>query len=272
MDIIKAYAKINLFLEITGKRSDNYHEISTVMNAVSVFDAIEIEKTDGGIEILCDSPDVPDGEGNIVYKAVKLLLDESNENGGVRCIIHKNSPTGAGLGGGSSDAGSVLRYLNTRIKNPLSYEKLNNLAARVGADVPYFLSDGVALAKGIGEKLTYGKSLSGIPCLLIMGGEKVSSAAAYGKIDALNSKMRENKLWSCIESGKRSLDDLAPLCFNRFEDVSPYCKPTLEALMINGAKVARLSGSGSCSYGLFGSLTERDRAYEKLGGIKCITI
>ena len=231
MDKIISYAKINLFLEVTGRRSDGYHDIDTVMQRISLCDTMEAELTDGGIFLYCDAPDIPLGEENLVCKAAKKFFDVTGISAGITLKLEKHIPSGAGLGGGSSDAASVFCYLCEK----------------------------------------FGQPLSGIPALIIPGRDKVSTALAYGEIDSVNAPHVDNKLWDVLKKSK-DLSAIAPLCFNRFEDVSPYCRPVIEALSAQGASVAHLSGSGSSVYSLFDSFEKRDAAAKTLGGISCETI
>ena len=271
MDKIISYAKINLFLEVTGRRSDGYHDIDTVMQRISLCDTMEAELTDGGIFLYCDAPDIPLGEENLVCKAAKKFFDVTGISAGITLKLEKHIPSGAGLGGGSSDAASVFCYLCEKFGQPLSEKDKLAALKSLGADVPFFARNGCGRALGIGEELKYIPAVSGVPALIIPGRDKVSTALAYGEIDSVNAPHVDNKLWDVLKKSK-DLSAIAPLCFNRFEDVSPYCRPVIEALSAQGASVAHLSGSGSSVYSLFDSFEKRDAAAKTLGGISCETI
>ena len=152
--IIKAPAKVNLRLEVIGRRPDGYHDLISVMQALELSDEVKITLTGGGIEVACDSGEVPDGESNIAFRAAKAIIGEAGYDGGVRVEIAKKTPVAAGLGGGSSDAAAVLKGLNILLDLGLPDERLREIGAGIGADVPFFLSWPVALAEGVGERLS----------------------------------------------------------------------------------------------------------------------
>lgn len=148
---ILAPAKINLYLKVLGKRPDGYHEIESLVVPVSLCDLVEVERTEKGIEVFCDSPDCPSGERNIAYRAAEWFFEISKASGGARIFIRKRIPVGAGLGGGSSDAASVIKALGLLYKFKLDLQDRTRLGFEVGADVPMFFVEGAKIIRGIGE-------------------------------------------------------------------------------------------------------------------------
>src|SRR3989339_441994 len=150
---LKANAKINLFLDILNKRKDGYHNLKTVFQEVSLSDEIYIEQIEIGIKIVCNDPNIPTDSRNLVYKAADLIKKYSKIDKGIQIKITKGIPVGAGLGGGSSDAASVLKGLNKMWQLKLSKKVLINIAKKIGADVPFFIEGGRCSATGIGDIL-----------------------------------------------------------------------------------------------------------------------
>ena len=177
----KAYAKINLFLDVLGKRSDGYHDLDTVMQNVSLFDEVSLELTDGDISVKCDNFTICD-ENNIAYAACRSFFEYTRINKGANIEINKRIPLAAGLGGGSADAATVLLLLNMATKANLEEQELIDLAKPLGADVPFFIVGGTARAGGIGEKLTK-IAAPEMNYVLLKNGEKQSTAKMYATID-----------------------------------------------------------------------------------------
>jgi 4-diphosphocytidyl-2-C-methyl-D-erythritol kinase len=149
---LRAPAKINLSFKILGRRADGFHEIETLMAPVSLFDVITLTPSDGrGIEFICDDPTLPRGDDNLVVKAARLFLDTTNVEAAFSIELQKTIPHGAGLGGGSSDAATLLLGLNRYFEAPLSLQRLAEVAARIGSDVPFFLHESPARCSGRGE-------------------------------------------------------------------------------------------------------------------------
>ena len=152
---LRALAKINLGLDVIGKREDGYHEVRMIMQTISMYDQLEIEKKDEpGISITTNLPFIPTDERNLVYKAAKLLMDEFDFQEGITVELQKIFPVAAGMAGGSSDAAAAFVGVNKMFQLGLSEEELMKRAVQIGADVPYCIMRGTALAEGIGEKLT----------------------------------------------------------------------------------------------------------------------
>ena len=181
---LRALAKINLGLDILGKREDGYHEVRMIMQTIQMYDVLEIKKKKApGISLSVNYPYIPCDERNLVYKAAKLLMDEFQVKGGVTIRLEKFIPVSAGMAGGSSDAAATLVGINRLFKLGLSERELMDRAVKIGADVPYCIMRGTALAEGIGEKLT---GITQVPeCFVLIGkpGINVSTKAAYESLN-----------------------------------------------------------------------------------------
>lgn len=163
--IVRAFAKINLGLEIVGKRPDGYHDIRTLFQTVSLGDEIELEAAAGGLELTGDDPGISWDRTNLVHRAAGLLRERTGSAEGVRIAVRKMIPAGRGLGGGSSDAAATLLALNRMWGLGLGPEEMAPLARKLGADVPFFLEGGLCLGEGIGDRLTPLPDLSPLACL-----------------------------------------------------------------------------------------------------------
>jgi 4-diphosphocytidyl-2-C-methyl-D-erythritol kinase len=267
--ILKAPAKINLFLEITGKRPDGYHDIESIMQTVSLYDEISAEETrNGEISVECDDNNIPSGSGNIAYKAAKALKERFGIQKGVKIRIKKEIPLGAGLGGGSSDAGAVIKALLRVWNIKSSKEELEKIAAKIGADVAFFLTCGTALCKGIGEIVTPLKSIRKMPLVLVNPRFGVPTAAVYKKVKfPLTNQRRINKIKTLIESGSFNGDNASGACFNRLEEFVFPDYPEIEKirnLLAQLGCAGIMSGSGATVFGIFGSQSQSEMIKAKL--------
>ena len=174
-------AKINLSLRILGPRSDGFHEIETLISPISLYDKIDIEKQSRWIDFSCDDQSVPPGDENLVVRAAKTFLETTKIGGGVGIKLQKKIPHGAGLGGGSSDAASVLLALNQLFETKLSRNELAKLGSTIGSDVSFFLFESAAVCKGRGEIVDPTKLKNKLSMLLLKPGFGVSSAWAYSR-------------------------------------------------------------------------------------------
>lgn len=248
---VKANAKVNLSLDITGKRQDGYHTLSSVMQSVNLGDIITIDKAET-ITVACDN-ELLSGEDNLCFKAAQLFFERSKAIGGAHIFIEKHIPVAGGLGGGSADAAAVLTALNKMYGEPLSNDELLSMALSLGADVPFCVNGGTALAEGIGEELS---SLPNLPdCVMVIAkkGTKSSTRDMYSKIDSaepLKISDIDNVLFSLLNG------DLESMCkglYNRFEevvdgDVLQECKSVMADC---GCLYAGLSGAGPSVVGIF---------------------
>ena len=249
----RAYAKINLGLRITGKRDDGYHNIETVFHRINVFDEITLEQADS-IIMECRQTNVPDDETNLCVRAAMLLQKRHNIRDGIRIILKKHIPVGAGLGGGSSDAASTLLALTTFWNKPTSEYDLQSLAFQLGSDVPFFLKDGSAYATGRGEILEYFDLDMPYWIVVVYPNLHISTAWAYQESHAQHPTSSIS-LKTIIQENLNQPHVLMNLVQNNFEPLVLRTHEVVarvrQALYIAGAEFAQMSGSGSAVYGLF---------------------
>lgn len=258
---LPAFAKINLFLEITGKRPDGYHDIDTVMQTVSLHDDVTVSLSGGkGIEIVCPGVDVPD-EKNLAWRAAKAYLDRYGISDGISIRIEKRIPEKAGLAGGSADAAAVLRAMNA-IFGAADAASLAETALTLGSDVPFCVYGGCARAAGRGEILY---PLSALPdCFIVVakGADPSPTPEAYARADTDGFSPRANNLFPLLGAS-----DIFAICrqmFNRFEYTAVYDASIKPVMMGHGALAALLSGSGSAVFGIFGSEENARSAHSEL--------
>lgn len=253
---LRAFAKINLGLDILRKREDGYHEVRMIMQTIQMYDVLEMKKVKKpGISLSVNYPYIPSDERNLVYKAAKLLMDEFQVKEGVDIRLEKFIPVAAGMAGGSSDAAAAMVGINHLFKLGLSEKDLMDRAVNIGADVPYCIMRGTALAEGIGEKLT---RIAQVPdCYVLIGkpGIGVSTKTAYEslQLDKIQSHPDIDGMIRDIENG--NLLAMTDKMGNVFESgiigkypVMGEIKDLMEA---NGALKAMMSGSGPTVFGIF---------------------
>ncbi len=253
---LKAYAKINIGLNIISRRQDGYHNIETIFQQIDLFDQIKVART-GNSEIIVqsDNLNLMTIEDNICYRAVKLMQKVVGINDGVNIQINKRIPIGAGLGGGSSDAAAVLNCLQQLWQIELSKEQLLEIAQQLGADVTFFLYGGTAFASGIGEKLrpiTLPFNFYGV---LIYPNIEISSTWAYKSYNFSLTKTKKSIKLLHIFLNCLPVSDFKNVLSNDLEEVVFQHYPKLyeikQQLYRQGAFFASMSGSGSTVYGLF---------------------
>jgi 4-diphosphocytidyl-2-C-methyl-D-erythritol kinase len=243
-------AKINLFLHVSGKRPDEYHEIVSLMCCVSLYDVISFEFGAGVTSVTCTDSEIPCDQRNHALKSAHLFLGKFGKNEGVRIHIEKNIPAGAGLGGGSSNAAAVLSCLNRRFGNPFTIEEIMAMGLEIGADVPFFLFNKPALATGVGEKLKEYQLKLPYKILIVYPGFGVSTKDIYKNLNLglTNCKNKLKKLASVQEFDAKLLcNDLESVAFSKYPEINE----TKEAILKQGAEGVLMSGSGSCVFGLF---------------------
>lgn len=263
-----APAKINLALQITGRRPDGFHTLKTVMQSVSLWDIVTVEKTDGekGIEISCTDKSIPTDGRNIAFKAAEAFFAKTGvPNAGIKIHIEKHIPSEAGLGGGSADGAAVFAALNRLFGEPLTEEELCRLSAGTGADIPFCIKGGTALCEGIGEILTPIKPLP--DCHIVIGkGEKgVSTREAYNAADKL-PEAEKGGFDTAVFEGR--IEEIAGSCFNVFEQVTgnDEIRSIKEAMLACGALCSVMSGSGSAVFGIFTDAEQGERCCTLLNG------
>jgi len=265
--------KVNLLLNILGKRADGFHELETVLYPVRVFDRLIFARTGHGIQLSCNAPGLPTDARNLVYRAAAAFLEAAKVKEGVRLELQKHIPLAAGLGGGSGDAATTLLGLNELFGGPLSSEQLRRIAAAIGSDVPFFLQDKPALATGRGEQiqpLGAFPALSGAAFLLIHPGFGVATAWAYQRLArfpvALNGQPgRALRLSSLLQTA--DLRAAGAEFYNSLEAPVLEKYPLLglfqEFLRENGAAAALMSGSGSSTFAVVRGLDAASVLAEK---------
>lgn len=254
--VIAAPAKVNLTLHILGKRPDGYHELDTVMQKLDLADTVTLHRIKRpGIKLSCPGSDLPEDGSNLVWKAAEVFLQETGlaSECGVSIVLEKKIPIAAGLGGGSSDAASVLTGLNHLFQTEISEETLLRLGKSLGADVPFFVVPYPAVhATGIGDKMTPQETLANCSLLLVNPGFSVSTAWAY-KNFTLTRADKDSKLSDSRKNG--NVDGQFCSLFNDLEAVTIEQYPEVEdikrLMLDNGASGALMSGSGPTVFGIF---------------------
>ena len=266
---LKALAKINLGLDVLGKREDGYHEVRMVMQTIHLYDRVEIKKTRSPhIHVETNLYYLPVNEDNLVYRAAKLMKDEFQIKEGVRIVLQKFIPVAAGLAGGSSDAAAVLVGMNRIFNLGLKQNKLMELGLKIGADVPFCIMRGTALAEGIGEKLTALPPMPKCPVLIAKPAISVSTKAVYEGLK-LYDGMEHPDIDGVMEGiQQKDLKGVASHMGNILETVTIPMYPVIEdikkLMLENGALNAMMSGSGPTVFGLFEDRQSAKRAAQKI--------
>ncbi|MCR5295747.1 MAG: 4-(cytidine 5'-diphospho)-2-C-methyl-D-erythritol kinase [Lachnospiraceae bacterium] len=254
---LKATAKINLGLDVLRKREDGYHEVRMVMQMTGMYDRLVLTPLSkrGGIFLKTNHAYIPENENNLAYKAAKLLMDEFSVSDGLSIRLDKFIPVAAGLAGGSTDAAAVLNGVNELFHLGLSREELMERGGKIGADVPYCILGGTALAEGIGEKLSPLPAMPSCSILLAKPPVFISTKEVYGALRA-DSIERHPDIDGIIDALKRQeLRELSSLMGNVLEDVTAPMHPVIREMEREmeegGALRAVMSGSGPTVFGLF---------------------
>lgn len=260
---VEGNAKINLTLDILGKRPDGYHEVAMVMQSIGLSDTVEMEKTDGPIELTINVPWLKADEKNLAWRAAALIKEEYKLTGGVRMKLTKRIPVAAGLAGGSTDAAAVLRGMNELYALDLSEERLCELGARLGSDIPFCLLGGTMLSTGRGEVL---KRLPDLPATWVVLAKpriSVSTAWAYQNYDEQGAKDHPDneRIQQEIARGDRKAvagllcNVLESVTIKKYDVISQY----KQMMMQQGAMASMMSGSGPTVFGLAESKETADR-------------
>lgn len=261
---VAANAKINLTLDILGRRTDGYHEVSMVMQSVGLSDAVCLSRRPRGIALRLDTPELPADETNLAWKAARLFLDERRIQDGVSIEIEKRIPVAAGLAGGSADAAGVLIGLNRLFGTALSAEALCALGARIGSDVPFCILGGTMLATGRGETLRRLPPMPSATVVLAKPPVGVSTAWAYRMYDRAGAARRPDTeaMLAALASGR--VGGVAASLCNVLEAVTAEAHPVIGAykrvLEANGALAGLMSGSGPTVFALAREESEAFRA------------
>jgi 4-diphosphocytidyl-2-C-methyl-D-erythritol kinase len=269
----KSPCKVNLILNILGKRADGFHELETVMQPVNICDEMTFERAGNGLQLTCSNPELPGDAKNLVHRAATAFLAAAKITDGVRIHLQKNLPLAGGIGGGSANAAVTFSALNEFFGSPLPLEKLHELAAALGSDVPFFLHDKPALATGRGEKV---RTLENFPALrgkaffLVHPGFGISTPWSYqtlarfpkdqngiaGRAEKLVAALQTND-WNTIR--EHVYNSLEAPAFDKFPVLQLY----KEFLRENGALVSLMSGSGSTTFAIAENLAAAETLAEK---------
>ncbi len=266
---VKALAKINLGLDVVRKREDGYHEVRMVMQTIHLFDRLEITRnTSGKITMSTNLPFLPTNENNLVYKAAQLLKDEFQIKDGIDVKLHKHIPVAAGMAGGSTDGAAVLYGMNRIFDLGLSKEELMKRGVKLGADVPYCIMRGTALAEGIGEELTALPPMVKCPVLIAKPAISVSTKFVYENLK-LNEQTKHPDIDRLVADIKaKNLQAIAADMGNVLETVTipnyPVIAQIKEHMMEHGAVNSMMSGSGPTVFGLFEDEDTAAEAYEAM--------
>lgn len=268
---LKALAKINLGLDVLRRKEDGYHEVKMIMQTIDLYDQILIRKIqEDEIKIRTNLYYLPNNENNLAYKAAKLLKDEFHLPGGISIQLKKVIPVAAGMAGGSSDAAAVLFGINKMYNLKLSQQELMERGVTLGADVPYCIMRGTALAEGIGEKLTVLPPMPKCHILIAKPPVNVSTKFVYENLHANDLKPEEHPevdlQLEALEEG--NLEKLVSHMGNVLERVTvpeyPVINEIKQVMLENGALGSMMSGSGPTVFGIFTNYTQARSAYEKL--------
>ncbi|MDE0399373.1 MAG: 4-(cytidine 5'-diphospho)-2-C-methyl-D-erythritol kinase [Candidatus Poribacteria bacterium] len=253
---VRAHAKINLYLNVVGKREDGYHNLETVFHSIGLHDDVILRKQGTkGITVHCEHPAVPGDSRNLAYQAAQLLSDAVGGIGGIAIDIHKRIPVAAGLAGGSANAAAVLYGVNELFRLGLTQETLMRFGAQLGADVPFCLHGGAALGQGIGDQLTRLAALPDLPLLLLNPGIEVSTAAIFKKLNFRLTKPEKDSIIIRTYIKKRDILSIGENLYNLLE-VPVFSKhPEIAALKTElstqpGCCGALMSGSGATLFAI----------------------
>jgi len=259
-----APAKLNLSLQVFGKRPDGYHNIRSLMIPISVYDEVTVEEAPEGIAVECDAPFVPTDAANSCYRAARLFREWAGTSGGVRVRLRKAIPAEAGLGGGSSDAAATLKGLSALTGRCPSQGGLLAMAARVGADVPFFLHGCAALVEGFGDRVTPMEWNVPFHAVIVRPAFGLSTREGYAR---LGRGVADPPAGEGVPSF-RDLSEVAACVRNDFEEAWGPVQPEIAGikgeLLAVGARAAGLSGSGSAVFGLFESAEAARKACGRL--------
>lgn len=266
---LKALAKINLGLDVTGRREDGYHLVRMIMQTIHLFDSVQMHKiSEPGIQFTTNMRFLPADEHNLAYKAAKIIMDEFGITQGVHIDIKKCIPVSAGMAGGSTDAAAVLYGMNQLFELKLSFQQLSERGLTIGADVPYCLMRGTALAEGIGEKLTRLPSMPRCPVVIAKPGISVSTKWVYEGLKLNADTVHPDIKQLLTDIKRRDLKKMASHMGNILETVTikeyPVIAKIKKNLTAHGALTALMSGSGPAVFALFEDRAKAKKAADAL--------
>lgn len=269
---LKSPAKINLHLRVLDKRTDGYHNLENLMQTISFFDEIEItlisEAQKTSITLECKNEKVPQGDKNIAVRAAKKFLEAAGIKNSVGIKLNKRIPMGAGLGGGSSNAGTVLLGLNALAGNPLGINKLTEIAMDLGSDVPFFLHGGLALCRGKGEIVKPLESLPEFWIILVYPGVSMQTGLTYEIFEKKRVTNRIGNVKLYNSGNLLCVNDIVSALHNDLEEAAIMLNPSLRSIATtlekSGCKKAMVTGSGSTVFGVCETKTEAEQISTKL--------
>ncbi len=245
---IKSPAKVNLFLEIVGKREDGFHNLESIFQTIPLYDTLSLTP-EADFTLEADNPDVPTDNSNLILKAAKRLQEISGKDGGAHFKLIKKIPSAGGLGGGSSNAAAALILLNKLWNLKISKKELAAIGSEIGSDIPFFIFGGVCLCEGRGERITPLNSVKPIPLNIIAPPWGISTPIAFKNLDEnLFNKVKIQDFIKKIEDKNRTLLEIYSASFNHFEQTVFKIEPRQKALhkiLTDNHVMSRMSGSGS---------------------------
>ena len=264
--VIKANAKINLSLDVIGKRPDGYHELEMVMCEIPLFDVVKVKKSDR-IDIKCNLSYIPTDERNIAFKVTKAFFKYTGINGGAQIEIKKNIPVSAGLAGGSTDGAAVLKALNSLYEVSLTQEELEKIGDSVGKDIPFCIRGGVCLAKGTGDKLTSLPQFSDCSVVLVKPEKiNVSTKDIFTRYDSEKSELHPYTKGIVDAILKNDIKNMSRMMYNVLENVTAGMYPVIEDIknkfISDGAEGAVMSGSGPSVFAVFSDKGKAKKSYQ----------
>lgn len=265
---IKAYGKVNISLDVVGKREDGYHLLSMIMQNIDLYDEIEVEKQQCGITLECNKSYVPVDNRNLAYKAAEIFKERYDIVDGVKINIEKNIPVSAGLAGGSTDAAAVLKIMNELFNVNATEEELMELGLKLGADIPYCIHGGTALCEGIGEIITPIKSFKDKIIVLVKPAFGVSTKEVYKNfnLEKVKQHPKTAEIINAIEND--DLNFVASNMKNLLENVTLRKHKILikikEEMNACGAINSMMSGSGPTVFAFFDDMLKAQRCFEKM--------
>ena len=266
---LKALAKINLGLDVVRRREDGYHEVRMIMQTIQLYDRLDIKRTqEPGIQIQTNLSFLPVNENNLIYKAAKLLMDEFSITDGVSVKLDKRIPVAAGMAGGSTDAAAMLIGVNRLFSLGLTKRQLMERGVQIGADVPYCIMRGTALAEGIGEALSPLPPMVKCPVLIAKPSISVSTKFVYQNLKLDDTTIHPDIDLLIDDIKAKNLHDIAAHMGNVLETVTIPNYPVIDEIkkhmLSNGAVGAMMSGSGPTVFGLFDDEDTAKKAYKAM--------
>ena len=264
----KAYAKINISLDIVGKREDNYHLLKMIMQNIDLYDEIAINKIESGIKLKCNKSFIPTDSRNLAYKAADAFIKRYNLSEGVYINIKKNIPASAGLAGGSTDCATVLKIMNRLFDVNANEKELMEIGVCLGADVPYCIKGGTALCEGIGEIITELKPFKGHILILVKPPFSVSTKDVYSSFDITKVRIHPSTKLLIEAIDQNNLNFIAGNMKNLLENVTINNNRSIltikEKMIRYGAIGSMMSGSGPSVFGFFDDMLKAQKCYDEM--------